>query len=77
MEYANKVSKIFGDLKTWTLVAFTALTVFKVVVAGIHYQSSDGRGKMEAVDSMKKTVAMGGGIYALLWIAEYVIRTMK
>lgn len=76
MPFVNTIKGILGDLKTWGFMILLGITVVKIVKEGIIYQQGDGRGKQEAMENIKSAIYMGGGLYAIVWFAEYVISKM-
>ena len=76
MPYVNTIKVILGELKTWGFAILLGVTLVKIVMEGIKYQQGDGRVKHEAMDNIKQAIYMGGGLYALVWFAEYVIGKM-
>lgn len=77
MEFVTKISGILKDVQGWMLVIIGVLTTVRIVKEGITYQQGDGREKKDAMDNIKSTLYMGGGIFALVWFAGYVMSAMK
>lgn len=77
MEFVSKISRILGDLQGWMLLVIAAATTLRIAKEGVSYQQGDGREKKEAMDSIKSTLYMGGGVFALIWFAGYVMKAMK
>jgi len=73
LKYASTLSGLLIDIKSWLLVVIGALTILVISYESIKYLAGDGNEKAEALGNIKKTLAMGGGIFFLIWLSGEVI----
>ena len=77
MEYIGKITRILSDVKGWGLLLIGIVTAVRVVKEGIAYQQGDGGAKRQAIENIKHSVYMGGGIFIIVWFVGYVVGIMK
>jgi hypothetical protein len=77
MEYVSKVTSIITDLQGWILLLVGAITTLRIAKEGVAYQQGGISEKANAMQNIKSTLYMGGGIFALVWFATYIVTKMK
>lgn len=71
--YVTKLNTILSDVKGWLLALDATVTVAMIAFNAIKYQQGNTGDKDQALDNIKKSIYVGAGVFALIWIAEYVI----
>lgn len=72
--YVSALVALLTEMKGWLLGTVATITVVMIIINGINYQHGNSSQKVQAVDNIKSTLKMGGGIFALAALALYVIQ---
>ena len=77
MPYIDTIAGILNEVKVWLYALTGVVTLVVVIIQAFRYQAGDAAEKQDAVRNIRRTIIMGGGIFALAWFATYVIDRMS
>ena len=75
MPYIPVIVGIFNDIKVWLYSLIGVITVVVIIIQAFKYQGGEEAEKHDAIRNIKRVV-MGGGVYLLAWLADYIINRM-
>lgn len=73
MQYVSVVLSILGEIANWAKVLVAGVAIVRIFILGLKYNQGDASEKKDSVSGIKQTIYMGGGIFFLVWFAQYVI----
>ena len=76
MPYIDGIVGIFNEVKVWLYSLMGVVAAVVIIVQAIKYQAGEEAEKHMAARNIRNTIIMSGGVFLLVWLADYVINKM-
>lgn len=71
--YFLKIASILTEITRWGKYLVAFITVGVILINGVKYLQGDASEKSDAIKKIKNTFYMGGGIFFLVWLGQYIV----